>query len=533
MRTFILLVVCAALCASCSGGASGITEDAQRFSLTVLPESYDLGGSAETSLTTRPEPGGLAVDVVASADGLKAFYFELGYDASQWHPVTVEQKLGTDSQVLQIASTEDAGTVHAGRVLVHPDGCEGISGELTVATVHFAPGAATPSRGISDVPDRDGSKAVLSIDGAGLLSWKYASIGDYDQNREVNVADLSPIAREIGEATGGGKFDYSLAVSVVDGDENGEVNIADISSIAGNIGNTVAEYAVYRSQSTADYPASNTEAPKLAAIASVPFDNGVGVATQVRLSFTFDASAVGGDDPANIFWVRPVDNEGNNGSPSNQVSPAAAGNVAPVISAFTTDTNPVATGGTANLTATASDADGDTLTYSYNTTAGTVDQTGTNTTVFHAPTVAVPTDVTVTVTVDDGQGHAPTRNVTITVNPDAVTEVHIEFSPVAEGGSGTNADAFGLAGDSDYTFTATDQAGNDITGQTTFEWVNDPDGDPWIQGDFTGSVFTTSPVGFGNFHVIGTYHKGLPDEVVSDPDLVTEERHFTIVLVLP
>jgi hypothetical protein len=424
--------------------------------------------------------------------------------------------------------------VHAGRVLAHPDACAGITGELTLATVHFAPGAALIARGTSDAPDRDGSKAVLSIDAAGILSWRYASIGDYDQNREVNVADLSPIAREIGEATGGGKFDYTTAVSVVDGDENGEVNIADISSIAGNLGNTVASYAVYRSQSTGDYPASNTEAPKLAAVGTVLFDDAVGVTTQDRLSFTFDASALGGTDPANIFWVRPVDSQGNNGSPSNQVSPSTPANVAPEITAFTTDaTLPIASGSTADLTATASDADGDTLTYSYSATLGTVDDTGTNTTVFHAPTVATQTNVTVTVTVDDGQGHAPTKDLIISVAPVPVTAVHIEFTPAAEGGDGTLLDAYGLLGDTNYTFTAKDQGGTDITSQVTFDYANDDGGNPFPQGIFAGNVFTTNTLGNGTFVVTGTYHKGQPDEVVSDPDLTGEEMHFTIVFILP
>ena len=35
------------------------------------------------------------------------------------------------------------------------------------------------------------------------------------------------------------------------------------------------------------------------------------------------------------------------------------------------------------------------------------------------------------------------------------------------------------------------------------------------------------------FSVIGTYDLGGPNEVASDPDLAGEERHFTIVFVLP
>lgn len=536
MRIFILLALFAALCASCSGGMTtgAVTDEAQRFSLTVLPESYSLGGSAETTLSTRPEAGGLAVDVVASAADLKAFYFDLDYDESQWHPVSVEQNLDAVDESLEIAVTSDPGTVSAGQVLTYPDAVAGFSGELTLATVHFAPGAALGVRSASNVPTKDGSKPVLAIDAAGVLSWSYANIGDYDQNREVNAADLTPIAVKFHQTTGtGDPFDYATATSVIDGDSNGEINIADITPIAANFHNLVNTYAVYRSQDPADYPTTNGEAPKLAPIDSVPFEDGAGTPTQVRLTFTFDASAVGGDDPANIFWVRPVDLDGNNGSPSNQVNPLAPANVAPVISDFVSDTDPVASGADANLTVTASDADGDTLAYSYATTLGTVDATGTSTTVFHAPTVAVPTDVTITVTVDDGQGHTPTKTLTVTVNPEPVSEVHISFTPVAEGGTGSQADAYGLLGDSNYTFTATDQNGTDITSQVTFDYINEPAAGGFPQGIFAGNVFTTNTIGNGTFSIVGTYHQGQPDEVASNPDLAGEEMYFTIVFTLP
>jgi hypothetical protein len=187
-----------------------------------------------------------------------------------------------------------------------------------------------------------------------------------------------------------------------------------------------------------------------------------------------------------------------------------------------------------DLTVTAADPDGDPLTYTYTETEGDTTDTGTSTAVFTAPTVAVQTLVTLTVTVDDGNGGSAQRNLVVTVDPIVVvpTEVHIDFTPAAEGGTGTTADAYGLLGDSDYTFTATDQDGNDITSGVTFEFIDDQ-GNPFPHGAFTGNVFHTNIVGSGNFSVIGTYDLGGPNEVASDPDLAGEERHFTIVFVLP
>src|SRR5262245_20270679 len=51
-------------------------------------------------------------------------------------------------------------------------------------------------------PSSAASASVLALDDASLeLSWDYASQGDYDQNLETNIADLSPLATHFGENT--------------------------------------------------------------------------------------------------------------------------------------------------------------------------------------------------------------------------------------------------------------------------------------------------------------------------------------------
>lgn len=113
------------------------------------------------------------------------------------------------------------------------------------------------------------------------LTWTERLVGDYDQNSEVNVADLSPLAAhwhltvdyddprlhddveyypvgdpsfagDIGEGTppavGSGAYNWRLAR--VDGDGNGEINASDITPIAVHFKQHLDGYRVYRRSAT-------------------------------------------------------------------------------------------------------------------------------------------------------------------------------------------------------------------------------------------------------------------------------------------
>src|SRR5690606_9214452 len=112
------------------------------------------------------------------------------------------------------------------QVAVRPQEAEGFSGSGSLATFVFAPGAADLVKRASTAPATNHSRAVASFDGnAGILSWGYASQGDYDQNSETNISDLTPLGVHFQKK---GPFDYFSVEAVVDGDANGEINIADI-----------------------------------------------------------------------------------------------------------------------------------------------------------------------------------------------------------------------------------------------------------------------------------------------------------------
>jgi hypothetical protein len=96
---------------------------------------------------------------------------------------------------------------------------------------------------------------------------------------------------------------------------------------------------------------------------------------------------------------------------SKSTSPAPV-NHAPVISSVFVNPSSVATGGTVNVTVSASDPDGDALTYSYQAQLGAISGTGASVT-WTAPSTAGTYQVTVTVS--DGRGLTAQGNGTLTV----------------------------------------------------------------------------------------------------------------------
>jgi PKD repeat protein len=186
-------------------------------------------------------------------------------------------------------------------------------------------------------PSGGGSAANLQLDaGSATLSWYLALQGDYDQNGEVNIADITPIAQNFGNV---GPFAEGSAEAVVDGDGNGEINIADLTPIGQNFGRTANSYNVYRSSDPADVGTGN--APNGAGaelLGTLPLSGAVGGPPAGRSFFSFQLPDLNIDY---YFWVRPndaADGAGEDGTPSNVVDGAAAN--LPPVAQLNADTNP-------------------------------------------------------------------------------------------------------------------------------------------------------------------------------------------------
>ena len=334
------------------------------FELSVLPQSLlDAASAGDISIKTTTVAQGVEVAVETSAAvGLKALYFTLSYDPARYSPLSSTSSrllAGATGQVLELAVLDEPGLLQHGQVLARWPDHEGFSGDGRLATVLFARRAFTPetARAVSDAPTSELSRALLDLDpGLMQLHWYYYHQGDYDQNGDTNISDLTPLGANFGAA---GPFDFKAAISCVDGDNNALITIADITPIGANFGRRVSSYEVSYSNSNTDYPATNDgpNGPGTFGAGSVPFSGAVFTAG-FRKEFVY---SIAGLDPLAFYWVRPVD-ETSIGTPSNMAS--GAGNTAPTVSLLAD-----ATSGNAPLhvtfTANASDMDGAIVLYEW------------------------------------------------------------------------------------------------------------------------------------------------------------------------
>jgi hypothetical protein len=277
-------------------GDSGLPQ----FTLRVLDANYLDGGSAGFDYAVRSDGAQLAVDIsVSDARGLKACYFELDYDANHWNPVSaIATQLLTRNggELVELPVFTQRGMVTYGAVLAKYEGEVGCSGDGVVATVVFG---SAPF--IEPVPHT--STATFLSDMARLrspmkynaedqtMNWSYVQPGDYDQNGEVNVSDLTRLALYISQTVDYGQpGTYEGVVSVADGDVNGEVNLGDISVIGANFGTRVEIFNVYAVDATEIYPSYPIFPSRLsdpfAQIGSISFSTSTGDPSQQRIGFS-------------------------------------------------------------------------------------------------------------------------------------------------------------------------------------------------------------------------------------------------------
>ncbi|MCD6119017.1 hypothetical protein J7K50_04165 [bacterium] len=79
----------------------------------------------------------------------------------------------------------------------------------------------------------------VDLDGMAHVSWEERNVGDYDNDGEVGVPDITPIAQNFGVSEG-------EILDRVDGSGDGEIGVPDITPIAENYGALLVGYNVYR-----------------------------------------------------------------------------------------------------------------------------------------------------------------------------------------------------------------------------------------------------------------------------------------------
>jgi len=166
-------------------------------------------------------------------------------------------------------------------------------------------------------PTNNGSAPTLVLDsGTGTLSWDYSITGDYDQNGEVNVSDITPLGVHFGKS---GDFNFASIESVVDGDSNGEINVSDITPIGVNFKAQVTGFNIYASQLYLDVPQENggLNGGGAQLVEFLPLSAASGMPNAERLHFEY---SLGNIAPDTYYWVRPTDGN-SDGTPSAPTVP--------------------------------------------------------------------------------------------------------------------------------------------------------------------------------------------------------------------
>ncbi len=136
------------------------------------------------------------------------------------------------------------------------------------------------------------------------LAWSYRNTGDYNQDGEVSIPDITPIAQYYQEIVEISNPNYNQ-VEVIDGDLTGEVGISDITPIAINYLNDISRYKILCQPDDSGGP----QEWFIQQIVSSSPENG-------RRRYSFEVAV----KPDGNYSVFPVDSNGIAGSQSNVVS---------------------------------------------------------------------------------------------------------------------------------------------------------------------------------------------------------------------
>jgi hypothetical protein len=334
MRTGIftttLIAALVLITTACGTSNVGTLQDLQRgtsgFAINILRDNSIAGSTAQGySLSTEDSSRGVLVHVNATgASNLKALYFEMTYDAAQYTPKIVDASnaMGDAADLLCLQYFKEPGKVTYGQVLANWEQRSGFSGSGTIASVLFEKTPATVGRQVSAAgppSDANSSATLLWDSGTTTLSWYYRNTGDYDQNFQVGIQDLTPLGAHWNDAAATGGYAEDTIASVIDGNPDGAINIGDLTPLGANFGKDLSGgYNVYHSTVAADYPAGGTLLGNVARTAAT------GAANLNRLHFLYKVSAPVAND---CYWVKPNDAEGGagtDGTASTMVSTSTA-----------------------------------------------------------------------------------------------------------------------------------------------------------------------------------------------------------------
>jgi hypothetical protein len=154
------------------------------------------------------------------------------------------------------------------------------------------------------------------------FQWRYYNQGDYNQDGEVNISDLTPLASHLNEAVPDTPDRDASIQSVVDGDGNGLITISDITPLGAALGNRVTAFNFYRAATSDQMP--DDDAPsEIIPFYGVPQSAYEGNRAMERIYFSYARNDVLYPADYYIYFLRLADSDGSEGTVSSPVSGAS------------------------------------------------------------------------------------------------------------------------------------------------------------------------------------------------------------------
>ncbi len=326
------------LFAGCAGGSGttglmvghgGNARETQSFNLRILDDGSGAAcrpGEAWFEAQSATD-GTVAVEVhISWSAGLNALYCAVDYDAGSYTPVSAAASglLGERGELLELAVLSEPGTAYLGQVQTGAGGVAApFAGDGVAARFVFKAGRGglLAERRVSAVPIGNLPQFQLTYDFekaspyGDYLKWLYVNPGDYDQNGEVGITDLSAMAPLFGLTASGTQFPFESRESVADGDQNGEINSADMTIIAQNLGNRVQGFSVFASVDPADAPPNGASPNGAGAqfLVMIGIQDFVAETLATRHEYRLAEPGLHGQ----YYWVRMVGADSTLGSTTN------------------------------------------------------------------------------------------------------------------------------------------------------------------------------------------------------------------------
>ncbi|MEP0815461.1 MAG: hypothetical protein HRF49_12480 [bacterium] len=290
-----------------------LPETLVRGTFSVVPiglnNEFDPKACGLYSLKVSDKKGGKLAEISAiDVIDMRFALFEVRYDASRYSPETSVPGnfLGPDNETVRLVVTSISGVVYVGIARIGFDQKTGAAGSGELARIFFKNKPFSGNRRTSKAPSETDNRVLLLADDEVTARFTERNRGDCDNNGEVGIADITPIALNFNESSG-----ESTAAQNADSDGNGEVGIADITPIALAFLNQISGYRVFRLESATAPSAANFVG--LAPWQILPRPTGL-TGQNPRPSYTFsDPTAA----PGVYYAVAPFDSEGNQGVLSN------------------------------------------------------------------------------------------------------------------------------------------------------------------------------------------------------------------------